>query len=71
MGFYGLKDDGSNTVMTPGAETEARWAAWRQSALKIAERRASTPVSARVQRQLGRTPDPSLTVARLVEETPP
>lgn len=71
VGYYGLKDDGSNTVMTPGQETEARWALWRSSADKIAALRARTPVSLPVQRQLGRTPDPDLTVARLVEETYP
>ncbi len=71
VGYYGLKDDGSNTVMTPGQETEARWALWRSSADKIAALRASTLVSLPVQRQLGRTPDPDLTVARLVEETTP
>ena len=52
------------------AETEARWAAWRRSAERIAERRATTLVSPRVQRQLGRIPDPALTVARLLETTP-
>ena len=71
VGFYGLKDDGSNTVMTPGWETEVRWALWRRSAGKIEQLRATTRVSLRVQRQLGRTPDPELTVARLVQETAP
>ena len=71
VGFYGLKDDGSNTVMTPGQETEARWAKWQRSAAKIERLRAGTRVSLRVQRQLGRTPDPELTVAQLVQETTP
>ena len=71
VGFHGLKDDGSNTVMTPGGETEARWAVWRRSAERLTQLRATTRVSLRVQRQLGRTPDPELTVARLVQETAP
>lgn len=71
VGFYGLKDDGSNTVMTPGQETEAQWAKWQRSAERIKHLRANTHVSFRVQRQLGRVPDPGLTVARLVEETAP
>ena len=71
VGFYGLKDDGSNTVITPGRETEARWAKWRRSAAKTEQLRANTRVSHRVQRQLGRTPDPELTVAQLVKEIAP
>ena len=69
VGFYGLKDDGSNTVMAPGAETDARWAEWRRSAELTAERRATTLVSPRVQRQLGFAPDATLTVARLLQVT--
>ena len=69
VGFYGLKDDGSNTVMAPGGETDARWAEWRRSAELTAGRRATTLVSPRVQRQLGLEPDATLTVNRLLEVT--
>ncbi len=71
VGFYSMKDDGSNTIMLPSVATEANWAEWRYSADLIARRRAETLVSPRVQRQLGRVPDPALTVARLLEDMPP
>lgn len=67
VGYYGLKDDGSNTVMMPGEETEERWEEWRNSRNMLVRRRAETHVGLRVQRDLGVSPpDPDLTVERLL-----
>ena len=67
VGYYGLKDDGSNTVMMPGEETEERWSEWRKSRDMLVRRRADTYVALRVQRDLGvLQPDPDLTVERLL-----
>lgn len=70
VGLYGLKDDGSNTVVGPGVTTETRMAEWRRSFDLLTDQRSRTRVSPRVQRQLGLVADPALTVARLVKETP-
>lgn len=67
VGYYGLKDDGSNTVMMPGEETEERWREWRKSRDMLVARRAQTHVALRVQRDLGVSPpDPDLTVEGLL-----
>ena len=71
VGYYCLKDDGSNTVVAAGQVTAAQWEDWKCSDRRIERLRNTKRVSLRVQRYLGRTPDPELTVAQLIGESGP
>jgi hypothetical protein len=66
IGAYYLKTDGSNTILTESAPTAERVAAWEDAESFLEGRRRVTLVSAAVQRSLGLTPIPGLTVRRLL-----
>lgn len=67
IGEYALKNDGSNTILTESADTQAARQAWEGAELFMEGRRRTTPVSLAVQRALGVSDAvPGLTVAALL-----
>jgi hypothetical protein len=69
IGDYFYKTDGSNTINTEWAYTDARHAAWQVAEDFLEQRRRITLVSFEVQRQLGLEPLPDLTIRRLLDGT--
>jgi len=67
IGEYYVKTDGTNTINTRWASTPESLLAWQHAEAFIEQRRRITPVSAEVQRMLGLTPRPGLTIRDLLD----